>query len=256
MRRPRLKAPASHEKAYYHCISRVVNRDFVLGELEKEQFVAFMRIYERLYGLRVLTYCVMSNHFHVLVEVPRRPEESELPDDVGLVAHVRSCMGDRQADGLAWDLFRSVLVEGEGHALKAMAAYIELNPVRAKICDDPKDYRWCGYGEAVAGGKEAREAVQVLTAVSSQGGEKVEAQKPKSLKKSLESWRCFLFGVPEPVAGKKGLESRMVKRRSLSKERSLEVLEKGGRLSEADFIHQFSLKLSHGSLSAPSLRLA
>ncbi len=57
------------------------------------------------------------------------------------------------------DRFRSVLVERKGQALRAMAAYIDLNPVRAKICDDPKDYRWCGYAEAVAGGKEAREAV-------------------------------------------------------------------------------------------------
>ena len=32
-----------------------------------------------------------------------------------------------------------------------MAAYIDLNPVRAGLVDDPKDYRFCGYGEAIAG---------------------------------------------------------------------------------------------------------
>jgi hypothetical protein len=36
MRRPRMIAPKFFEKAYYHCVSRVVNRDFVLGEVEKE----------------------------------------------------------------------------------------------------------------------------------------------------------------------------------------------------------------------------
>jgi hypothetical protein len=52
--------------------------------------------------------------------------------------------------GTLWeDRFRSVLVE-DGEALRAMAAYIDLNPVRAGIVDDPKDYRWCGYGEACA----------------------------------------------------------------------------------------------------------
>lgn len=40
------------------------------------------------------------------------------------------------------DRFRSVLVEGRGHALRTMAAYIDLNPVRAGLCEDPKDYRW------------------------------------------------------------------------------------------------------------------
>lgn len=35
-----------------------------------------------------------------------------------------------------------------------MAAYIDLNPVRAGVCADPADYRWSGYGEAVGGGKK------------------------------------------------------------------------------------------------------
>jgi hypothetical protein len=37
-----------------------------------------------------------------------------------------------------------------------MAAYIDLNPVRAGLADDPKDYRFCGYSEAVAGRRIAR----------------------------------------------------------------------------------------------------
>ena len=37
-----------------------------------------------------------------------------------------------------------------------MAAYIDLNPVRASMVEDPKDYRFCGYGEAVAGDKRAK----------------------------------------------------------------------------------------------------
>ena len=46
--------------------------------------------------------------------------------------------------GALWeDRFKSVLVEGAGPALSAMAVYIDLNPVRAGIVDDPADYRWC-----------------------------------------------------------------------------------------------------------------
>ena len=76
MRKARLKAPEHHEVAYYHCLSRVVDRQFVFGEIEKEQFVELMREYEAFCGVRVVTYCVMSNHFHVLVEVPKRPVET------------------------------------------------------------------------------------------------------------------------------------------------------------------------------------
>ncbi len=43
--------------------------------MEREQFVQFMRGYEAFCGVRVLTYCILSNHFHVLVQVPERPEE-------------------------------------------------------------------------------------------------------------------------------------------------------------------------------------
>ncbi len=67
MRQARLKAPDDHEVAYYHTISRVVNREYVLGEEEREQFVEMMRCYEHFCGVRVLTYCVMSNHFHLLL---------------------------------------------------------------------------------------------------------------------------------------------------------------------------------------------
>ena len=48
--------------------------------------------------------------------------------------------------GTLWaDRFKSVLVEGKGNPLQTMAAYIDLNPVRAGLVEDPKDYRFCGY---------------------------------------------------------------------------------------------------------------
>ena len=58
--------------------------------------------------------------------------------------------------GTLWmDRFKSVIVQ-DGEALETMAAYIDLNPVRAGLVKDPKDYRWCGYGEAMGGSKRAR----------------------------------------------------------------------------------------------------
>lgn len=291
MRRPRLKAPAGHAVAYYHCVSRVVGREFLLGGGEKERLMGLMRLYERLYGLRVLAYCIMSNHFHILVEVPRRPPAEELPDDAALVARVRSCLGDKIASDLAWELahfreigadeaaeavrerwfsrmwnvstymkvlkqrfsqwfngrhkrrgtlwedrFRSVLVEGKGAALRAMAAYIDLNPVRAKLCEDPKDYRWCGYAEAVSGGKLAREAVRILAATDPNGG----SRGLSGARESLRAWRCVLFGIPEQEfrqaeeAAKQGRAE--IFRRRVSREKCLEVLVQGGKLPQTEYL--------------------
>ena len=51
--------------------------------------------------------------------------------------------------GVLWaERFKSVLIQG-GEALAAVSAYIDLNPVRAGLCTDPKDYRYCGYAEAL-----------------------------------------------------------------------------------------------------------
>jgi hypothetical protein len=66
--------------------------------------------------------------------------------------------------GTLWeDRFKSVIVES-GTAARTMAAYIDLNPVRAGMVADPAEYRWSSYGEAVGGGakgngKKAREGL-------------------------------------------------------------------------------------------------
>jgi REP element-mobilizing transposase RayT len=192
----------------YHLIGRVVDRGFRLQTEEKEQFRMLMRMMENFSGCRVLSYCVMSNHYHILLEVPPMPKgglpaeevfrrlrvlysetrvaeveaayeraQEQGPEDGG--ARVLEEFTYRMHDlsefmkgllqrftswfnrthdrtGRLWEQrFKSVLVE-EGVAAKAMAAYIDLNPVRAGIVEDPADYRWSSYAEALAGGKKAR----------------------------------------------------------------------------------------------------
>jgi hypothetical protein len=66
--------------------------------------------------------------------------------------------------GHFWEArFRSVIVEDAGRALRMMSAYIDLNPVRAKVVEDPADYRWSGYAEAMAGKQRAQEGLAVVT---------------------------------------------------------------------------------------------
>jgi putative transposase len=92
MRRARLKVPADAPVGYYHCLSRVVDRQFILHETEKDQFVSLMREYEAFCEVEVLTYCVMDNHFHVLVEVPKRPEV--LPTAEEVIAKLKRMSGE------------------------------------------------------------------------------------------------------------------------------------------------------------------
>ncbi len=190
--------------AIYHCISRVVDRRFVFGDAEREAFRMFMRMQENFTGCRVLTYCVMSNHFHILLEVLPVPDggisdelllkrlaglyseafvdgvaqemESARKDvDEAMVAEIHARFTYRMHDlsefmktllqrftrwfnrehnrrGTLWEeRYKSVIVES-GVAARTIAAYIDLNPVRAGMVSDPADYRWSGYGEAIGGG--------------------------------------------------------------------------------------------------------
>ncbi|MCG3194276.1 MAG: hypothetical protein DIJKHBIC_03534 [Thermoanaerobaculia bacterium] len=70
MRRARAFLEEGSQAGFFHCLSRVVDRRFILGDPEKETFRKILRQCETFYGVRVLTYCLMSNHFHLLVEVP------------------------------------------------------------------------------------------------------------------------------------------------------------------------------------------
>src|SRR6201982_105952 len=79
MRFPRVKAEG---QGYYHCISRVVEGRLLFqvsgrGSAEAERFVQLMRCLEAFSGVRVLTYVLMSNHFHLLCEVPEPKTLSE-----------------------------------------------------------------------------------------------------------------------------------------------------------------------------------
>jgi REP element-mobilizing transposase RayT len=79
MRFPRVKADGH---GFYHCVSRVVEGRFIFqisgrGSLEAERFIRLMRRLEAFSGVRVLTYTLMSNHFHLLCEVPEPKTLSE-----------------------------------------------------------------------------------------------------------------------------------------------------------------------------------
>lgn len=208
MRTARIKIAAAEGEAVYHCMSRTVNGEHLFDDSAKEIFRKQLWQIADYCGVQVLTYAIMSNHFHVLLRVPLKQEISDeellrryrimypkpttyqlarveviaeqlknggteadawrkrqtaLMGDVSqymkLVKQRFSVWFNRthKRYGTLWsERFKSVLVEGRGRVLETMAAYIDLNCVRAGLAEDPKDYRFCGYGEAVGGGKAAQ----------------------------------------------------------------------------------------------------
>ncbi len=75
--------------------------------------------------------------------------------------------GKHDRKGGLWDSrYRSVVVEGSPLALMSVAAYIDLNPLRAGMVYDPMDYPWSGVGAAMGGDKVAREGLKELVSLA------------------------------------------------------------------------------------------
>jgi hypothetical protein len=92
--------------------------------------------------------------------------------------------------GTLWEeRFKSVLIGADGSALTTVAAYIDLNPVRAGLVTNPSLYRWSGYGQAMAGRPEALAGYQSLTAIR-EGSSLKPAQ-------ALKHYRAGLFDYAE-----------------------------------------------------------
>ncbi len=100
MRRARAFPVEGLHVGFFHCLSRVVDRRFVMGDPEKEVFRKILRQCEIFYGIRVLTYCIMSNHFHVLVEVA---EPKALTED-GVLSRVAALYPEKFVIGLRREL--------------------------------------------------------------------------------------------------------------------------------------------------------
>ena len=110
---------SSSKPVIYHCISRVVDRRFVFAERECEAFRMFMRMYENFSGCRVLSYCLMSNHFHLLLEVPPMAEGGLT--DQALLQRLSALYSEAFVAGVAGELAeaRKSAVQEDGEACVA-----------------------------------------------------------------------------------------------------------------------------------------
>jgi hypothetical protein len=125
--------------------------------------------------------------------------------------------------GTLWaERFKSVLVEDCSKAVQTIAAYIDLNPVRAGLVEDPKEYRHCGYAAAVGGGNgRVRRGLMSFL----RGKTWSEA--------SAEYRTCLLL---------RSVESGHSKKRALDRETILAALKEGGKLSAGEVLR---LRIRH-----------
>jgi putative transposase len=159
----------------YHVMSRTALEGYPFQDIDKDRMVGIIRRLAGLYFTEILGFCIMGNHFHILVrmipdfyftdeEVKSRLlrfygedtffDESQIPFYRDKLANLslfikelkqsisRDYNKRHQRRGTLWgERFKSCIVEN-GETLINCLAYIDLNPIRAGIVERPEDYRW------------------------------------------------------------------------------------------------------------------
>lgn len=150
---PRI-ARLSAEGYPHHITQRGNNRETVF--LDDEDRVFYLDALERhkdKYGIKILAYCLMGNHIHILA-VPKR--ETSLARGIGgtNLLYTQYINRKYKRSGRLWqNRFFSTIVEEEPY-LWAVVRYIERNPVRAKLLKKAEDYPWSSARAHVLGIKD------------------------------------------------------------------------------------------------------
>jgi putative transposase len=140
-REPRIEIPGG----IYHVGSRG-NRGCMIYEddFERRVFLKMLGLAARRFRWTCHTYCLMSNHYHLLIQL----ELDGLSDGMQLLNTSFAGFSNRRNGYVGQHLFRnrfwSELIEDEQHLLET-ARYIVLNPVRAGICEAPEEWKWSSY---------------------------------------------------------------------------------------------------------------
>ena len=129
-----------------HIIQRGSNRQAIFaGEPDMKAYLNWLKEYSVKYEVEIHAWVLMTNHVHILCTPLIEKATSLMMQSIGRM-YVRHFNSRYQRTGTLWEgRFRSCLIDSE-HYLLSLYRYIELNPVRAGMVDDPAKYSWSSYG--------------------------------------------------------------------------------------------------------------
>lgn len=161
--------------AYYHIINRGNSGEEIFkSERDKEIFLEYLAKAAERFSLIIHTYCLMSNHYHLLIETSQ-PNLSTAMQWIN-VSYVAYYNRKRRRSGhLFQGRFKSILIDADQY-LKHLSRYIHLNPVRARMVKFPAEYKWSSYS-AFIGNVKASDCLETNWLLSQFGKRKKEAIK-------------------------------------------------------------------------------
>lgn len=134
--------------AFYHVINRGNSLERLFkSQRDHEKFLQYLEKAAERFGLIIHTYCLMGNHYHLLVETP----EANLSATIQWLNVSYAIYFNRKQNRIGHlfqGRFKAILIEADAY-LKHLSRYIHLNPVRAQITPTPGRYPWSSYSAFV-----------------------------------------------------------------------------------------------------------
>ncbi len=144
----------------YHVLNRGNGGQEVFHkDQDYESFIDLMKEAKVRHTLKILAYCLMPNHFHI-VAVPARAEELSKGTQWLMTSHVRRYHRHYGSSGHIWQgRFKSFIIQSDNHLLTVLR-YVEGNPGRAGLVNSAKDWPWSSHREAI--GERSRSLVDEI----------------------------------------------------------------------------------------------
>jgi REP element-mobilizing transposase RayT len=132
------------ENALYHVTSRGNGKAAIYDDdKDRHVFIKILASVVEQYAWVVYAYCLMSNHYHLLVKTPKANLSTGMRQLNGVYSQYYNNCHDR-AGHLFQGRYNAILIKDERRLL-AVARYVVLNPVRAGLVVDPEDWRWSSF---------------------------------------------------------------------------------------------------------------
>ena len=129
-----------------HIIQRGNNRQPCFkSEDDMKAYLSWLKKFSKKYSVDVHAWVLMTNHVHLLCTPKKEAAISQMMQAIGRM-YVRYFNDTHDRTGGLWEgRFKSCLIQSERYLLE-LYRYIELNPVRAGMVDQPSEYCWSSYG--------------------------------------------------------------------------------------------------------------
>ncbi len=139
--------------AWYHVMNRGRRGENVFsGKDDNEIFIALLKEAAGLWAVRVSAYCLMGNHYHILVETPQANLSRFMRHLNGIYTQRYNRLHGHDGQ-LFRGRFKSILVEEQSYLLE-LVRYIHRNPLRAGLVKSLDDYPWSSHPGYLSASKE------------------------------------------------------------------------------------------------------